>query len=893
MLNQRAAIALRGLLLPVVLLLALPVWSCPVATSEGSIEISKLTIDNFSPVGSVKALDVPQRADADRAMAATECVGGFAGPYPCRNIDLQSFLPLSQIGGGGGNDIWGWTDDLSGREYAIMGRTNGTSFVDITDPENPVYLGNLPTHTGNSTWRDIKVNKNHAYIVSEASGHGMQVFDLRQLRDVTNPPQTFSNTTHYAEFGNAHNIVMNEDTGFAYAVGTSTCSGGLHMIDVSSPTSPTFSGCYATDGYTHDAQCVTWNGNSHRYHHGSEVCFNSNEDTLTIVDVTNKANPVQLARLGYSDSEYTHQGWLSEDHNYFLLDDELDEARQGHNTRTRIFDVSDPSAPVLTGFYDSTSPAIDHNMYIKGDFAYQANYRAGLRIIELKNPSNGILVEEAYFDIFPSNDNPNFNGAWSVYPYFESGNVVISGIESGLFVVKPTSLTPTFNIEVTPERLEVCDAGNVVADVSLTSSETFIESVELTVSGAPAGATASFAETSLVPPATVPLVVNVKSAVDGQYMLTVDGEAGDQRVAANAMLEVSSMMPVASAAVLPANGDTNVSANQTIQWQMVDGAFRYDLEVATDANFTDVVVNAPDLTVNSYAGGSLPSGTTLYWRVTSHNACGSAVSTVSSFSTAAPVCELYESKNVPVNISATDVVSVSSVLQTTSPGQVIDVNVIGLNGTHSYVGDLTFKLQGPQIASHERNSRHAERALVRLISESCGAADDFSVSLDDDAPGDLPCPYNDGGTYKPEDSMSPFAGNPATGEWTLIIEDSYPADGGVLQGWALEICTTPEPLALDSDGDGVIDPLDNCTLVANPDQRDTHGDGFGNICDPDINNDGTVNFLDVAQFSDAFLQSGKGLDADFNGDLAVNFLDLMILQEYAFGPPGPSGSAIQ
>ena len=108
-------------------------------------------------------------------MAATACDGGFAGTYPCLEIDLLAFMPLSSIGGGSGNDVWGWTDPLTGIEYAIMGRSSGTSFVDISDPENPVYLGNLPPNGSNSSWRDIKVYNNHAYIVSEAAGHGIEI----------------------------------------------------------------------------------------------------------------------------------------------------------------------------------------------------------------------------------------------------------------------------------------------------------------------------------------------------------------------------------------------------------------------------------------------------------------------------------------------------------------------------------------------------------------------------------------------------------------------------------------------------------------------------------------------------------------------------------------------
>lgn len=170
--------------------------------------------------------------------AATPCVGGFAGIYPCSNVDLLAHLSLADLSAGAGNDSWGWTDAFDGKEYALMGLNNGTAFVDISDPENPVYLGKLPTHTVNSSWRDMKVYADHAFIVSEASGHGMQVFDLTQLRNVVNPPVTFSNTAHYSQFGNAHNIAINEDSGYAYAVGTSTCSGGLHMVNIQTPTSP-------------------------------------------------------------------------------------------------------------------------------------------------------------------------------------------------------------------------------------------------------------------------------------------------------------------------------------------------------------------------------------------------------------------------------------------------------------------------------------------------------------------------------------------------------------------------------------------------------------------------------------------------------------------------------
>ena len=280
------------------------------------------------------------------AASSFSCLGGFADVYPCEGVDLQAFMPLPDIGGdranSEANDIWGWTDPMNGDEYAIIGRVFGTSFVNITDPQNPVYLGELPTHGAfGSSWRDVKVYNNHAFIVSEATNHGMQVFDLTQLRGLTGSPVvTFGETAHYNKMAAAHNIAINEDSGYAYIVGASgkgNCSGGLHMVDISNPANPKNAGCYSADGYTHDTQCVNYNGPDSQ-HDGKEICFNSNEDTLTIVDVSNKSNPVMISRTGYGGAEYTHQGWLTEDHTHFLLDDELDETNLGHDTLTRMWE---------------------------------------------------------------------------------------------------------------------------------------------------------------------------------------------------------------------------------------------------------------------------------------------------------------------------------------------------------------------------------------------------------------------------------------------------------------------------------------------------------------------------------------------------------------------------
>lgn len=376
------------------------------------------------------------------AMSNTPCVGGMAGPFPCRNINLASFLPLSDIGGGTVNDVWGWTDPSTGKEYALVGRSSGTAFVDLSDPYHPVYLGNLPTHSVDSLWRGIKVYANHAFIVSEADNHGMQVFNLTRLRNVISPPATFTEDAHYDGFRRAHTLAVDEETGFAYAAGSrDTCQGGLHMVDIRNPVAPVFAGCVGQDGYTHETQCVRYHGPDVGYQ-GREICFSSNEDTLTIVDVTNKTAPVQLSRTTYAGVGYTHQGWLTENQAYFLIDDELDEKRNGVNSTTYIWNVADLDAPSMTGVYGGPSTSIDHNLYIRGNRAYESNYRSGLRILDISNIGAASLNEVAFFDIYPIDDLPEFNGAWSNYPFFSSGIVIVGGIEQGLFVLLPTRTGP-------------------------------------------------------------------------------------------------------------------------------------------------------------------------------------------------------------------------------------------------------------------------------------------------------------------------------------------------------------------------------------------------------------------------------------------------------------------
>ncbi|CAM4188638.1 choice-of-anchor B family protein [Gillisia hiemivivida] len=363
------------------------------------------------------------------------CENGMAGIYPCKDYDLMAHMSLSEFDAISANDSWGWTDPSTGKEYVLMGLGNGTAFIDISNPTKPVYLGKLVSQTPPALHRDIKVYQNHAFVVSESEGHGLQIFDLTKLRNVANAPATFQADATYNEFGHAHNIVINESTGFAYVVGSDTFAGGPHIINIQNPLNPTFAGGYALDGYSHDAQVVTYNGPDTDYI-GKEIYIGSNENEVAIVDITDKSNPKNISSITYENVGYTHQGWLTEDQKFFLVGDELDELKFGNNTKTFILDFTDLDNPKSHTNYTGSLPAIDHNGYVKDNLFYQANYTGGMRVLDISDIENKNISEVGFFDSYPLTNSNDFNGAWNVYPFFESGNIVISDIDNGLFIVK-------------------------------------------------------------------------------------------------------------------------------------------------------------------------------------------------------------------------------------------------------------------------------------------------------------------------------------------------------------------------------------------------------------------------------------------------------------------------
>lgn len=533
--------------------------------------------------------------------AQSSCIDGVAGGiYPCENVDLIAHVTASDLGAAPQieyNDIWGWTDPLDGKEYVILGRVDGTSFVDISDPFNPVNLGFLPTHTTNSIWRDVKVQGNYAYIVAESNGHGMQVFDLTRLRNVPNPPEVFTSDAHYGNFGNAHNVVINEEVARVYAVGSNTFNGGLHIIDVSNPLNPTIMGDFGNDGYTHDAQVVTYSGPDVTYQ-GRQIAFCCNENTLTIADVDDPLNSTQLGRVGYPSVAYSHQGWLTEDHRYFLLGDELDEVNFGNNTRTIIWDVQDLNNPVVIGEFLSSVAAIDHNLYTKGNLVYQSNYRAGLRILDSENVANGTLAEVAWFDLFPTSNSAQFNGSWSNYPYFESGIIAVSHIEEGLFLLQPN----LFRTELISSP--VCEAGG--AEIGLTVLPGFGGPVTFAVTnGLPTGANAVFSQNG-VSSGTYFLNITGLTASPQPLTLTITATGASDSFSADVSFTVIDCTSIIEGCTDP--GASNFNPNATFD----NGTCEFPCEQVTLSILTDCWGEEVSWQLTDDAGGvvaSIPENT--------------------------------------------------------------------------------------------------------------------------------------------------------------------------------------------------------------------------------------------------------------------------------------------
>ncbi|PSK42943.1 hypothetical protein B9Z65_6897 [Elsinoe australis] len=410
------------------------------------------------------------RLRCDNGLAIAE-PGNVNQTFRCNNMDLYDFLNHNDMGGGEndprfpnrrGSSVWGWVSP-KGRQIALIGQHTGTAFVEISRKGKLTYLGRLPCQDPiGSSWREIRVLNNLAIIGSEAVGHNVQIFDMNKVAEIDpRSPVTFNKDTDLVglfddlPIGRAHNVVIDWDNEYAIAVGAQprnqTCQSGLEYIDLSDPANPFKPGCASSDGYTHDAQCVNYNGPDKRYL-GRNICVAYNEDSITIWDSTNRTgNPASelIGRLEYPGATYCHQGWWTERnyHQFVLLNDELDEVEgvvADGIPITHIIDLTDLQNPKHTGtFKTADMKSVDHNLYIEDGVMFQSNYGAGVWVHDVKSiakyPDGSRVRPLAFFDMHPEDDaiggTNAFVGTWGNFQ-FPSGFIVANTFERGAYVLR-------------------------------------------------------------------------------------------------------------------------------------------------------------------------------------------------------------------------------------------------------------------------------------------------------------------------------------------------------------------------------------------------------------------------------------------------------------------------
>jgi choice-of-anchor B domain-containing protein len=555
-------------------------------------------------------------ASSSILFAQSACVDGLAGEYPCKNVDLMSFIPNSEMMVGNNvNDVWGWTSPTTGQEFVMLGGFEGTAFIDITDPVNPIFIGFLPTHTVGSLWRDIKVYNNYAFIVSEAGSHGMQVFDLTILEQIEITPVTLVETAYYGAFGKAHNIAINEETGFAYAIGSNTFAGGLHIVNIQDPLNPVIAGGFDADGYTHDCQAVLYSGPDSDYS-GQEIVFACNTDALTIVNVQDKTDCYLIATEGYAGVGYTHQGWLSPDQRYFYIGDELDEINFGGGTKTFIWDVQDLDNPVMIGIFENEVTAIDHNLYTLDNFIYQSNYRSGLRILDASNVENADLYEIGFFD------EASFAGSWSNYPYFQSGVIPVTDMYDGLFLVKPKLLA------IENDYIQV-NCGTAEVDFLVDIFAPLPGSFLISTTGLPEDLIAS-GSLEAAPGAAYLNIQNTQDLAPGIYEFDIVLLSEFGEYVLTAAFEIIDVIPDAPALTIPENESEFENQDDIIlQWDGVENAVDYLVEISLSPDFDEIFHQANTAGFTALALNVDLNNPELwpgpfYWRVTAIGNCNSS-----------------------------------------------------------------------------------------------------------------------------------------------------------------------------------------------------------------------------------------------------------------------------
>ncbi|PCH98282.1 MAG: hypothetical protein COB85_01855 [Bacteroidetes bacterium] len=383
-----------------------------------------------------------------------------------------------------------------------------------------------------------------------------------------------------------------------------------------------------------------------------------------------------------------------------------------------------------------------------------------------------------------------------------TGRIMVRGSGNIFFDINDADLTiveADFAMSFSSSTVDVCPTDTAVYSFTYNTFLGFNETTTFSATGQPVGTTVAFTPATAVSDGTAVqmTITGITGAMTGTYSITVTGTSTSATKTVMITLNVLDGAPSAVTLTYPADGASGVSVLTAFDWTAVAGSdIMYDIEIATDAGFAAVVDSDIGLTTNSFISSALISVTEYFWHVTVYNLCGTAsASTTFSFTTSN--CNTLMSTDVPVAITSMGTPTITSNLTISLTDTIVDVNVVSLMGPHTWIEDLTFTLQSPSGTS------------VILIDQICGNQNNFDVNLDDQAtPGALPCPPVGGGTYQPLGSLASFNGEIPTGTWVLTVADNVGSDGGSLDSWGLEICTTLPPACIDPDVPTVVTTMD-------------------------------------------------------------------------------------
>ena len=340
------------------------------------------------------------------------------------------------------NECWGFK--VNNTEIAVIGSTEGTHFFNVTDPQNSTEVAFVAgAYTGSGVvHRDYHDFQGYLYIVCD---EGWSTSTL-QIVDISNLP-TSVNVVYDSDslFNTSHNIFIDTATAKLYACASNSA---MDIYSLHIPTLPNLIYSYNDVGHVHDAYVIN-----------DTAFLNCGNDGLRIVDfhyldLAGGMAWVELASFtSYPDAGYNHSGWLSDDGTIYVMQDE------NHGYDVKILDVSDfNNITVLSTFNSGENvQSMAHNGIIKGDFLYLAYYHDGLRVFDISDPSNPIQV--CNYDTYSPLSYNSYKGAWGVYPYLPSGNIIVSDMQSGLYVLDCTipvnsveNINQNFNIYPNPTQ---------------------------------------------------------------------------------------------------------------------------------------------------------------------------------------------------------------------------------------------------------------------------------------------------------------------------------------------------------------------------------------------------------------------------------------------------------